>query len=151
VIVMKTIHCCPLIMKPVNMYFFFLSLLIWEERAFHFCLNLFINVSGMKVFVEVSSKALVWTGLKDQLLLGLALLRMTQYVLDYVRLWHCAIRWCSVFTYWHSFLFTKYHSTECKVSVTFNYFVNHAVVELGSAICSEYKINFIFHYCVHTL
>lgn len=130
-------------------FLFFFVDMRWKSIPLLF--KLICYVSEMKVFVEVSSKALVWTGLKDQLLLGLALLRMTQYVLDYVKLWHCAIRWFSVFTYWHSFLFTKYHSTECKVSFMFNYFVNHAVVELESAMHSEHKIKFIFHYFIHTL
>jgi hypothetical protein len=40
-----------------------------------------------------------------------------------------------------------YHSTECMC----NYFVNYAVVELGSAMHSEHKINFISHYLIHNL
>ena len=42
-------------------------------------------------------------------------------------------------------------STECKLSVMFNDFVNFAVVELGSAMHGEHKINFIFPYVIHNL
>lgn len=58
----------------------------------------------------------------------------------------------SVFSYINiHFCSRTYHSTECKVSLVFNYFVKYAVVVLGSAMLSEHKINFIFHHFIHNL
>lgn len=49
------------------------------------------------------------------------------------------------------FCFQTYRIAGCKVSAIFNNFVNSAIVELGSTVHSEYKINFIFRYFRHNL
>jgi hypothetical protein len=81
---MKIITC----VEPTDVSFFLYTYFIvkGKKKGQSTFIVIFLNVSGMKVSLEVSTKALVWIGWKDQLLLESALLPMTQYVTYCVRL-----------------------------------------------------------------